>query len=47
VTHLRDLPREQSGIFDVLAIDPQIRAERGDLAQLERVRSSRGDHGDL
>ena len=47
VPRLRDLAREQPGVFDVLTIDPHIRAERGDLAQLERVRGSPGHDRDL
>jgi hypothetical protein len=46
-TRLRDLARQQPGVLDVLATEPHIRAEGGDLAQLERVRSSRRHDGDL
>ena len=44
---LGDLARQQPGVFDVLAVEPHIGAEGGDLAQLERVRGPRRHDGDL
>ena len=44
---LRDLPRQQPGVLDVLALEAHVRAEGGDLAQLERVGGRRRHDGDL
>ena len=44
---LGDLARQQPGVLDVLAVEPHVRAEGGDLAQLERVRGPRRHDGDL
>lgn len=46
-TRLGKFPHPDPSVFDVLALEPQIRAERGDLAQLGWVCCSRRDNGDL
>jgi hypothetical protein len=38
--------RQHAGVLDVLAFEPDVGAERGDLTQLERVGGMRGHDGD-